>query len=413
MKGPIARSTLQTGVVLGIRLIIQAGTLLVVARMLGAQQFGVFSAVAAVGVMLGSLSTFGMQLILLRDVSRSGLPGLKALRVALPVTLLCGTALFLLFLATSLLLWGKNVLSIGTMASIGVAETILTPLLTLRAAGQHGLGRVALSQSTIMMPLALRLLVAAGVFAMTPANPLPIYAHGYLLATAAALGVSLLAQSPRWPGFRSWHLPSTRTLRAAAGYSILNFNRIGPAELDKALAGVLLSMDRAGAYSAATRIISAATLPVTAMNLSALPRLFREHESQATKTNKLLHTMYAAALGYGVLIAAAVWFMAPVFPWILGAGYGELGAMVRLLCIAIPGMTLRLVGSNVLMALGKPWARAAVEGFGMGALTLGAIFLSTRLGGTGIIIALAFSEWGMALASAAMVRRQLSRLKKT
>lgn len=393
------------------RLIIQAGTLLLVARILGAQQFGAFAAVAATGVMFGSLSTFGMRLILLRDVSRNGPPGLKTLRVALPLTLLCGTALLLLFLSTSLLLWGKNILSIGATVSIGIAETIFTPLLTLRSAGQHGLGRIALSQLTIVAPLALRLVVAIGIFATGPADPLSMYAHGYLLAVAAVLGVSLRTQVPRWPGFRTWRLPGYSTLRRAAGYSVLNFNRIGPAELDKALAGALLPAGNAGTYSAASRIISAATLPVTAMNLSALPRMFQESETQP-RPSKLLRTMYAAALGYGVVVAAGVWLIAPVFPWILGADYGDLEGMIRLLCVAIPGMTLRLVGGNALMVLDKPWIRTAVEGVGMGALTLAAIFLSARLGGTGIVIALMLSEWGMALVSAAIVRHQLGRLFK-
>ena len=50
MTGPIARGTLRTTFVPGLRLPVQAGTLLLVARMLGPQQFGAFAGVAALMV---------------------------------------------------------------------------------------------------------------------------------------------------------------------------------------------------------------------------------------------------------------------------------------------------------------------------------------------------------------------------
>src|SRR5690606_8384637 len=120
----------------------------------------------------------------------------------------------------------------------------------------------ALSQLTMLLPLALRLLVALGVLFYGPTDPLSLYAMGYLLAAAAALIASTLLQSPKWPELRLWRLPERRTLRIAGGYGVLSFNRIGPTELDKALAGALLPMDGAGIYSAAARVISSATLPV-------------------------------------------------------------------------------------------------------------------------------------------------------
>ncbi|MGH8403185.1 MAG: lipopolysaccharide biosynthesis protein, partial [Gammaproteobacteria bacterium] len=58
-KGPIARGTIRTGIVLGLRLLVQAGTLLLVARLLGPREYGAFAGVAALAVMLGTLATFG------------------------------------------------------------------------------------------------------------------------------------------------------------------------------------------------------------------------------------------------------------------------------------------------------------------------------------------------------------------
>lgn len=408
MKGPLAKSTLRTGLVLGARLFVQTSTLLLVARILGTQQFGAFAALAAIAVLLGSLSTFGMQVVLLRNVSRSAKSELATLQVALPVTLLCSVLLLLAFLITTALQWEHHQIPLATLGMIGAAEIILMPLLALRAAGQHGLGKVAASQLTMLLPLTLRLLAALAVMMANPENPLSAYAVGYLIAAAFALALSLLAPLPRWPGISLWRLPDRQTIAIAGGYAVLNLNRIGPTELDKALAGTLLPLDTAGIYSAASRLIGATTLPVTAMNLSALPRLFREHDNKPQKARKLLLIMYATAFCYGTAIAACAWIAAPLFPHIFGTGFQNIERMVQLLSFVIPGMALRLVGGNVIMALGRPWVRASLEGLGMTALALGALYLTSRLGDIGLITALAISEWGMAILCALFIRHSVT-----
>ena len=64
-KGAIARSTIRTSFVLGLRLVVQAGTLLLVARMLGPEQYGAFAAIAALAVLMGTFATFGTHFVLL------------------------------------------------------------------------------------------------------------------------------------------------------------------------------------------------------------------------------------------------------------------------------------------------------------------------------------------------------------
>src|SRR5690625_5103504 len=92
-KGPIARGTVRTRVVLGLRLVVQAGTLLIVGRRLGPGAFGVFAGVAALAVLLGTLSTFGMHLVLLGEVSKDPARRGEVLPYAIPASLLCGSLL--------------------------------------------------------------------------------------------------------------------------------------------------------------------------------------------------------------------------------------------------------------------------------------------------------------------------------
>ena len=96
--GPIAKSTIQTSFVLGLRLLIQAGTLLLVARMLGPNEFGIFAGVAALAVLIGTFSTFGTHLVLLGEMSKDPHQREHILSYAVPTTLIGGSLLFVLYL---------------------------------------------------------------------------------------------------------------------------------------------------------------------------------------------------------------------------------------------------------------------------------------------------------------------------
>ena len=397
MRGPIARATLRTSAVLGVRLFVQAGTLLLVARMLGPHDFGAFAGVAALAVMLGTLSTFGTHIVLLAEVSRDPQRRAGVLPFALSTTLICGSLLFALYLLLATTLLGAAGIGTSVLVALGLAELILQPLLNLPGAEHQGHGRIATSQLLITLPLALRLLAAATVWLLHPVDPLRDYAWGYLGASALALAVATLSLRHPWPALRDWRLPRLAELRHAAGYAVLNLTAAGPAELDKTLALKLLPLAAAGVYAAGARVIGALTLPVIAMMLAALPRLFREGQVDRTRSNRLLRWVFAAALGYSLLLAAALWIAAPLFDLLFGPGYKGLGDTIRWLTLAVPGMALRITAGSALMALGKPWMRVGFELGGLVVLTAAAFVLAPRLALSGLPLALACSEWSMAI----------------
>lgn len=404
MKGPIARGTIRTTFVLGLRLIVQAGTLLLVARMLGPNQFGAFSGVAALAVILGTLSTFGTHLVLLGEVSKEPARRENVLPYAVPSTLLCGGALLVIYLLLCTLALRESGVAFGILLAIGITEVWLQPLFGLPTAEHLALGRIARSQLLQTLPLGLRLAAAAAVFLLHLSHPLAAYAYGYLIASLIALVVATVTMPERWPALRTWRLPSRAELRETVGYAALNITATSPAELDKTLATKLLPLGAAGVYAAGARVIGAATLPVIAMMLSALPRLFREGRDQPKRTAHLLRWIFGAALVYSVVLAMVLWFIAPVFVWLFGAKYNGIEHMIHWLCLAVPGMALRIAAGSVLMALGKPWMRVGFEVAGLVILVTAAATLTAHFGAIGMSLALACSEWGMAVIGIICIR---------
>lgn len=397
LNGPIARATLRTSFVLGLRMLVQAGTLLLVARMLGPNRFGAFAGVAALAIVLGTLSTFGTHLVLLGEVSREPARRREVLRYAVPSTLLCGSALLAIYVLASTLILSHAGIPLQVLLAIGVTETLLQPLFSLPAAEHLALGRIARSQLLTTLPLALRLVAAAAVFLLHPAHPLVAYGYGYLLASLIALAIATLSMPAPWPAPLHWRLMSRTELRNTVGYATITLTATSPAELDKTLAAKLLPLGAAGLYAAAARVIGAATLPVIAMMLSALPRLFREGQDQPKRTAHLLRWVSSAAFVYSVALAALLWFIAPVFVWLFGPKYQGVEHMIHWLCLAVPGMALRLTAGSVLMALGRSWMRVGFEVAGLAILVIAAATLCTRFDEIGMPLALACSEWSMAM----------------
>ena len=408
MKGPIARGTIRTTLALGLRLLVQAGTLLLVARMLGPHQFGAFTGVAALAVMLGTLSTFGTHLVLLGEVSKESTRREQVLPYAVPFTLLCGSALLVIYLAVCEFALSEAGVPLAVLLAIGAAETLLQPLFGLPAAEHLARGHIARSQLLTTLPLALRLAAAAAVSLLSPADPLTAYGYGYFAASLIALAIASATMPAPWPALKNWRLPNRTEVRNAAGYAALNMTALSPTEFDKTLATKLLPLGASGLYAAGARVIGATTLPVSAMMLSALPRLFREGQKDAQRTARLLHWIFAAALGYSVTLAAVLWFIAPVFVWLFGPKYHGIQHTIHWLTLAVPGMAMRLAAGNVLMAIGKPWMRVGFEVFGFLVLVVAAVMLAPRFDTAGMALALACSEWAMTLLGWMLVHQALT-----
>ena len=402
LRGTIALGTLRTSVVLALRLVVQASTLLLVARMLGAEQFGAFAGASALAVLMGACSTFGTHVVLLAGVAKDPWSRDRILPWAIPCTLVCGIVLFIAYLSISFAAFGAALLPFRALLLIGFAEILLQPLFALMTSEHHALGRVARAQLLQLSPLGLRLMVALSVAVLGLADPFDAYVLGYTLASLVALGLGAMMLPARWPSWHNWRLPIKSEWREGFGYAAMNITKAGPAELDKTISLKLLPPISAGVYAASARVVGAVTLPVAAMILSALPRMFREAGRPAGLVD-LLVWMYAAAACYSVALAAAVWVSSPLLEQLFGNEYLGIADMVRWLCIAIPGMALRLVAGNTLMALGKPWMRVVFEVVGMAVLIFSAVGLVGRFGALGLPLAVAISEWLMTAVGTAMI----------
>jgi len=400
-KGPITLGTFRTSLVLGLRLVVQAGTLFLLASVLGPDGFGLYAALGAMAVLLGTLSNFGTHLTLLRDVSLASPDVDAALRLALGTTAFCGSALLLIYVVLS-----QALLQIPNGAhwialSLGIAEVVLQPFLVVAAMERHGRGQIARSQALLIQPLLLRLLVIMAIVAFAPENPLSWYALGHLCAVTLPLGYVVWSAAPlTWREPMQWRVARRSDWRGLAGYAVMNASANGVAELDKMLAARFLSFGAAGVYSAASRIVGSLVLPVMAMVLAAMPRLFRD----GTAAGKALHYwLFASAVAYGLLAAAVMVLAAPWIESLLGGAYAGISELIQLLAFAVPAVSVRAAATNILTTLERPWLRVCLELIGWLVIVALALAFVRSHGSLGLALSIICAEWLLAIGSVVLI----------
>ncbi|MBT8092676.1 MAG: lipopolysaccharide biosynthesis protein [Gammaproteobacteria bacterium] len=406
LKGPVASATIRTSIVMSMRLVLQAGSLLLIARVLGPYQFGAFAGIAALAILLGALSTFGTPTMLLAEASQAFRRRLRVLPYCVSTTLIAGTLLLALFIVVVMLVFPGSPVPLGLAMVIGATELLVQPLLMFPSVQLQARRNIALSQLVYLAPLSIRFAIVLAIFLEPVEHPLATIVTGNLLAGLAGLLIATRLSPDAWPAFRHWRIAKLSELRRAAGFAVLSITTRGPTEIDKSLAARLLPLATAGVYSGAARMINAVGLPVNAMLHAVTPTLFQEARTAGGIRPRMLTTMFAAAFLYGSGAAFLMWLFVPAIAWLFGDAYEGIGHAVSLLCIAIPGITLRMTCGVILVARERPWERVFVEASGVAVVVAAAIYFVPSFGIVGMIGAYVAAEWLMAIMAAGLVVRQ-------
>lgn len=408
LAGPLARATLSTSAVLFIRLSVQAGFLLAVARLLGATLFGVFSGIAALAILLGSMATAGTHLVLLSEVSIDPARRNPVLRYALPTSLYASMILLCLYALLVLPLLRMADLPFDIALGIGLAEILFQPLTMLVAMEKNAHDKAAYSQLLLTLPLFFKLCAICLVYVLAPENVLRVFVWSYFVASACAFLIVQRHLPENWPSWRTWRRPNLSELKHSLGYATLNFTASAPLEADKVLALRLLPAHVVGVYAIGTRIIGALVLPIIAMLLSALPRLYRQHAKKSSEQKKLHLWILLCTLAYGVAIAIVLALSAPFFAFLFGTSYAEVSNVLRLLAFVVPALCLQISAANILMGQNKPWTRAMLELSGLLVLIVVAFSADFTPQETRMPFALGCAEWWLAITGWAIIYRNKS-----
>jgi O-antigen/teichoic acid export membrane protein len=345
-----------------LRLALQVVYLVLVARILGVDGYGMFAGILALAAGLAPFAGLGFGLVLVKQVSRRvsafpcywGRTLAAILFSALP--LVVGVMIL-----ESLLLPDADGSEWLVVSLVACSELVLVPVVSAASSVYQSHERLGRSMVTFVVLNLCRLVAAACLYVIPQEPSLELFAWMYFASTAIAVVVLFAVVTVEF-GPPAWNFRGMWSeVKEAVQYSMSGVAGSMHGEIDKTL---LLRLDgsvSAGTYSVATRVISAASTPLSAFVLSAVPSLFRAGEYGMNSGANLASRLLGPVLIYGLLAAGGIAIVSPFLPILLGAEFSATVPTIRWLVLLplLLGVSSLLLG--VLTCSGAQQYRVRIE----------------------------------------------------
>jgi O-antigen/teichoic acid export membrane protein len=315
----------------GLSVVTQGVYFIVLARLLGASQYGLLSGAVALVATVSQYSTLGSGLLFLRYVSQdrdnfSLYWGNILLSVSSMSTLL----------VLGLWLFGGRLLGPGTLLvllPIAVSDCMFQQFNSCTGQVFQTFEKMKISATLILLSNVLRLIMAV-IFLVT-------------LKSASAWQWALASLFVSFLGAAVAFVTVTRHFGRPAFSIPLLFQRAGEGfvfaisgsttavynDVDK----VVLTHDgmiRAnGLYSMAYRVVNIGTMPIMSIVAAAFPRFFREGAKGIIGTVPMAKVLLKRTVFLALLISAGMFLLAPIIPHLVGKSYLESVSALRWLCL--------------------------------------------------------------------------------
>lgn len=333
------------------RVLAQGAYFILLARLMGADQYGAAAAVLALAAAIQPFSSMGTLQLVLRNVSRD--PSSAALQWAncRAMILVSGSVLAAALVAGAT--WvAPHQVSLGAVAMAAFSDLVLVRLTDGAGSLFVALGR---STSASIFPVAVQASRIAGLLLVVALFPLTVdtWAAAYVLSTLPPIGVaavraSRLAGHSR-PSFRAYVLDARVGLALTVGTASMTVNN----DVDKAVLGRLSTLEATGLYSAAYRVVDMSCAPLRALLTAAAPEMWRAGDGGrlvdvlgVARRRLLLPVVAYCSIGAGAMAVTA-----PLLPTVLGPSFGGSVVLLRLLSVLLLIKGLQyLVGDSLACA---------------------------------------------------------------
>ncbi len=392
----------------GLRLGLSGAYFILLARLLGPEAFGVFSAILACSNLAAPFGHWGQSELLIQRLSRQG-SAAAAQEIGPSLWLAglgCGGMALVLWPLLSLWLAGTPAPVVGTLLWSDLLFIAIPEVYRGILIGREQVAGVALIDTGMALGRVGAVLLAAAL------------GWGSLTQWAILYGLMVLAvlAAMSWEMWRWCNPPLVPVLawkevreRLAAGWDFA----VGLAavktftDLDKLLLPRLASAAAGGLYSAAYRVINFSQTPMIALLTSHFAELCRQGQKSLTQGCRYAWQLFPWVVGYGSLAALGIALGSYGIPWVLGSAYQETALILRWLSPVILLEGIHLLLSHLLTGAGlqKPRSRLQLLALGLNGL-LNAVWIP-MWGWRGAALATLLSEVALVLALLLLIRQQL------
>ncbi|MGB3190018.1 MAG: oligosaccharide flippase family protein [Limnoraphis sp.] len=344
-----------------ISIFIQAFYFILVARSLGAENFGIFVGVSALGAVVLPFAVLGSGDILIQSVSRDRSRFSEYWGKAL-VTVFASS----LIITTVLVLLAKFFLlrSVPTVVLVLILTAdILGVTLTFHVAGKALAAVDKIKESAIVriMLTISKFLAAIIMVQLFPQSNILIWSSLYFLSTliSAFSSVLFVCHLLGKPKFSSLKLKGdlAQGLYFAISESASSIN----ANIDKTMLVSLSTAEAAGLYAAAYRVIDVGSVPIFSVLGATYVKFFQHGLSGIKGSLGFAKRLLPGIALYGIVAAIGLWLVAPFVPLILGEEYNNAVGTLRWLAPVPFYIGVQYMAADALTGAGFQRSRSIIQ----------------------------------------------------
>ncbi len=331
----------------------------ILARVLGAREYGVFAGAFAFASIVTPYSALGSGLVFLRYVSTDADNFSAYWGNVLLSTLIMGslTTLLVYFIAPHLL----NHESASLILLVALGDCVCRQLIICSSQVFQAFEQLHMTALANPLTSLFRLLAAFGLLIFLHHATALQWAMLYLIGSAAAafVGVAIVTKQFGPPQF----VPKLflAKLGEGLGFSFAGSTQSAYNDIDKTMLSHYDMNAANGLYTMAYRIVDVATIPIMALDAAALPRFFRQSQEGGKRVGNLsMHLSGRAAL-LGLIMAICLFLGAPLIPHIVGEGFRESIEALRWLCFLPVFRGIHQLTGSAVTGLGFQRYRTAAQ----------------------------------------------------
>jgi O-antigen/teichoic acid export membrane protein len=360
LASPLARNALWSLGGSGMRLLIQAIYFIIIARCLGPGQYGAFIAATALAAVMSPFVGLGCGGLLIKNVARDRRLFSEYWGNGLMMTFVSGSVLTFLAMATCRLVLPRSIPML-VIALLSVSDLIFVKLMELGAWAFQSVERLSGHAQLNALVSLTRLCGIAGL-ALAVTHPgvtawSAVYLAGSILAALIAVAWATFSLGKPRLALHRIRAEVAEGFNFSVGQSAATIYN----DIDKTMVARLATLEAAGVYAAAYRLIDVAFVPVRALLTATLPGFYRTGAGGLQATMRYGKRMLIKVLPYSLFSFAAMILGARLVPHILGRQYADVPEALRWLALLPVLKTLHFFTADALTGADHQGTRSLIQ----------------------------------------------------
>lgn len=358
-KGTLARNAGWMFLGQGLTFFVQAAYFILLARLLGSQQYGIFvGAIAAVSI-ASQYSSLGSGWVLLRHVSQDRRKFPEYWGNTILTTLVVGFGIVLILKLFGNWIIGPSGASVIVLIALG--ECVCARLSECAGQAFQAFENLRWTATLTALTSVVRLLTVAIMILMLHHASVKQWAVAWVAVSFVSVLVAVGTVSVRLgrPKFR----PSLLGASAAEGlgFSFACSTTVVYNDVDKAMLSHYGMSAANGTYSMAYKLIDISCVPIRSLHSAALPRFFKKGSGGVTGSIGFAIRILQKTLPYALVAAALMFLFSGFIPRIVGKSFENSVTALRWLCLLPALRSLHLSAGDSLTGAGYQRYRTACQ----------------------------------------------------